>query len=97
MGLLLSVVKSYVLPAEENQGVNGSWGSLQRFLLAAGVADYTAQFVCQRIDLEAMLMLSDQDLVTLGIPMGPRRKLLHAIQERKRAFSSPGEIQDSWL
>lgn len=77
--------------------MNGSWVSLQRFLVSAGVADYTAEFVSQRIDLEAMLMLSDTDLVSLGIPMGPRRKLLHAIDERKRAFTCPGEIHDSWL
>ncbi|XP_054284840.1 pre-mRNA splicing regulator USH1G-like [Macrosteles quadrilineatus] len=82
---------------EENSGIVGSIASLQRFLLSAGVADYTDQFVDQRIDLEAMLMLSDQDLITLGIPMGPRRKILHAIEERRRALSTPGGIQDSWL
>ncbi|KAG8303173.1 Usher syndrome type-1G protein [Homalodisca vitripennis] len=68
-----------------------------RFLVAAGVADYTSQLVGQRVDLEAVMMLSDQDLVTLGLPLGPRRKLLNAIQERRRALTSPGEIQDSWL
>uniref|UniRef100_A0A1B6GQ44 SAM domain-containing protein n=2 Tax=Proconiini TaxID=565685 RepID=A0A1B6GQ44_9HEMI len=79
---------------EENVG---PWASLQRFLVAAGVADYTSQLVGQRVDLEAVMMLSDQDLVTLGLPLGPRRKLLNAIQERRRALTSPGEIQDSWL
>lgn len=42
-------------------------------------------------------MLSDQDLITLGIPMGPRRKLLNAVHERKKALEQPGDIQDSRL
>ena len=69
---------SFFLCIEENIGVNGvsQWSPLQRFLIAAGVGEYTPQFVTQRIDLEALLMLSDQDLITLDIPMGPRRKLL---------------------
>lgn len=84
---------------EENIGINGvsQWSPLQRFLIAAGVGEYTPQFVAQRIDLEAVLMLSDQDLITLGIPMGPRRKLLNAVHERKKALEQPGDIQDSRL
>ncbi|XP_075231737.1 SAM_USH1G_HARP domain-containing protein Sans [Lycorma delicatula] len=85
---------------EENVGVNSissPWSPLQRFLVAAGVSEYTPQFIAQRIDLEALLMLSDEDMITLGIPMGPRRKLLNAVQERKKALEDPGEIHDSKL
>lgn len=46
--------------------------------------------------MEALLLLDDNDLITLAIPLGPRRKLLRAIdeykqrvqQQRKEIFSS---------
>lgn len=84
---------------EENVDLNGilDKSSLQRFLTAYGVGEYTPQFLAQRIDLEALTMLSDQDLITLGIPMGPRRKILHAVEERKKAFEEPGPMLDSRL
>ncbi|CAH0774182.1 unnamed protein product [Bemisia tabaci] len=84
---------------EENVSSNDSsqWFPLQRFLVATGVSEYTPKFIEQRIDLEALLMLSDEDLITLGIPMGPRRKLLNAVLERKKALEKPGDILDSKL
>ncbi|XP_065214628.1 pre-mRNA splicing regulator USH1G [Planococcus citri] len=56
---------------------------VHQFLLAVGVAEYEPEFVKQRVDMEALFMLNDQDLVSLGIPLGPRRKLLNAIKDYK--------------
>lgn len=56
--------------------------AVHEFLAAAGVVEYVDKFVEQRVDLDALFMLNDQDLVSLGLPLGPRRKLLKAVQER---------------
>jgi len=80
---------------EENVVSNGQWSPLERFLVAAGVEEYAPQLLAQQIDLEAVLMLSDEDLIQLGFPMGPRRKLLHAVEQRKQALKNPGLLQDT--
>lgn len=47
--------------------------------------------------LQALMLLSEEDLTTLGIPLGHRRKLLKSIQNRLRVLENPGEIIDSRL
>nr|BAN20957.1 conserved hypothetical protein [Riptortus pedestris] len=82
---------------EENIVSNGQWSPLERFLVSAGVEEYTPRLLAQKIDLEAVLMLTDLDLMQLGVPMGPRRKLLHAVEQRKKALQNPGLLQDTKL
>ncbi|BES98340.1 ANK [Nesidiocoris tenuis] len=82
---------------EENEVANGQWTPLERFLVSAGVEEYKSQLLAQQIDLEAVLMLTEQDLVELGFPMGPRKKLLHAVKQRRQALSNPGKLGDTRL
>ncbi|XP_026809600.1 Usher syndrome type-1G protein homolog [Rhopalosiphum maidis] len=72
---------------EENIALNGrstKWSAVHKFLVSAGVGEYVNKFVEQQVDLEALFMLDDRDLVLLGLPLGPRKKLLGAIEERVR-------------
>lgn len=55
------------------------------------------RFQKQQIDLDTLLLLTEADLKSLGLPLGPFRKLSFAIQERKNALSNPGAIRDSHL
>uniref|UniRef100_A0A0A9WQ18 Usher syndrome type-1G n=1 Tax=Lygus hesperus TaxID=30085 RepID=A0A0A9WQ18_LYGHE len=82
---------------EENEVANGQWTPLERFLVSAGVEEYKSKLLAQQIDLEAVLMLTEQDLIELGFPMGPRRKLLHAVEQRKQALNNPGKLRDTRL
>ena len=41
------------------------------------------QFIRERIDLEALMLLGEADLGDLGMQMGPRKKLLKAVAERR--------------
>lgn len=41
------------------------------------------------------MLLTETDLKSLGLPLGPFRKLVIAIQERKTALANPGTIYDS--
>ncbi|KAI5724055.1 hypothetical protein M8J76_014880 [Diaphorina citri] len=82
---------------EENSQLDTKWLAMKRFLVVAGVEEYTSQFLCQRIDLDALLILSDEDFKELGIPMGPRKKLRRALDERRRDLACPGDFVDSKL
>lgn len=54
-------------------------GSIEEWLNQIGLGRYGELFVDNEIDLDAARLLSDADLAQLGIPLGPRRKILHAI------------------
>ncbi len=41
-----------------------------------GLGRFAAVFAEQQIDLEVLTELTDEDLEKLGIPLGPRKKLL---------------------
>lgn len=49
------------------------------------LGDFKAKFVGERIDLAAARLLKEEDLAALGLPMGPRKKLLHALSESHRS------------
>ena len=52
---------------------------LHSWLQALGLAKYAERFAEQEIDLELLPELTEQDLEKLGIPLGPRKRLLKAI------------------
>ncbi|KAF5306861.1 hypothetical protein FQA39_LY00091 [Lamprigera yunnana] len=70
---------------------------LERFLVAWGLAEYIQKFEDQKIDLDTLMLLTETDLKTLNLPLGPYRKLVTAISERKTALQNPGEITDGQL
>ena len=61
---------------------------LAEWLEAQGLGQYTRVLAENEVDLEALRLLSEQDLQELGIPLGPRKKLLKAIE----AMGSAGTI-----
>ncbi|XP_003243130.1 Usher syndrome type-1G protein homolog [Acyrthosiphon pisum] len=80
---------------EENIALNGrstKWSAVHKFLVSAGVGEYVNKFVEQRVDLDALFMLDDRDLISLGLPLGPRKKLLGAIDERVGRRCARGNI-----
>ncbi|KAK4325903.1 hypothetical protein Pmani_003558 [Petrolisthes manimaculis] len=67
------------------------------FLASAGLVDFIPTFAKEHIDLDALVLLTEEDLVAMKLPIGPRRKLLKAIENRKTDLENPGEVQDSKL
>ncbi|MDP9812700.1 class 3 adenylate cyclase/tetratricopeptide (TPR) repeat protein [Rhizobium tibeticum] len=49
------------------------------WLSRLGLAKYTEAFTANEVDFDALRHLSDEDLKDLGLPVGPRRKILAAI------------------
>ena len=70
---------------------------IQLFLASNGLQDYTNKFLDEKIDLDAVMLLTDEDFKELGLPLGPRRKLTMAIENRKKILANPGKVEDSNL
>ncbi len=77
-------------------------GELEKWLHEFGLAKYAGTFAEHEIGLSDLPLLTDEDLKELGIPLGPRRRLQSALQQRqasnhaaaneiKLAFPPPGE------
>jgi class 3 adenylate cyclase/tetratricopeptide (TPR) repeat protein len=56
---------------------------IAEWLRSLGLERYEPAFRENEIDLEIIPELTEADLVTLGLPLGPRRKLLKAIAEAR--------------
>ncbi len=54
---------------------------LPLWLEALGLTQYATIFAGNDIDFDALTLLSEEDLLGLGVPLGHRRKLLRAIAE----------------
>ena len=68
---------------------------IAEWLKSHGLSQYIELFERELIDLDALPYLSDGDLRALGIPTGPRVRLLAAAKERRataprRSAPSPG-------
>lgn len=70
---------------------------LKRFLSAYSLEEHLELLEKHQIDLDTLILLTEEDLKYLNLPLGPYRRLYVAIQERKQALSSPGAIIDSRL
>lgn len=51
----------------------------------------------EQIDLEALLLCSDEDLQSIQMQLGPRKKVLNAINRRKQVLQQPGQLVDTSL
>lgn len=90
--------------SEESDGSNNSSDEqdepnqpLKRFLAAYSLEEHFDLLLQHQIDLDTLILLTDEDLRFLNLPLGPYRRLAVAIQERKNALSNPGAIIDSRL
>ncbi|KAL3716917.1 hypothetical protein ACJRO7_008488 [Eucalyptus globulus] len=54
------------------------------FLNSLGLGKYAIHFQAEEIDMDVLKQMQDDDLKEMGIPMGPRRKILLALLSRSR-------------
>ena len=71
--------------------------SIVLFLAANGLTEYTPMFAREKVDLEALMLLTDEEIERIGLPLGPRKKLRKAIEDRRSALEAPGDVVDSPL
>ncbi|ONK71898.1 uncharacterized protein A4U43_C04F13510 [Asparagus officinalis] len=53
-------------------------------LCSLGLEKYSIQFQAEEVDMSALMHMDDDDLKALGVPMGPRKKILLALESRKQ-------------
>ncbi|KAM4534605.1 ankyrin repeat and SAM domain-containing protein 4B [Fundulus diaphanus] len=70
---------------------------LEVFLSAISLPEFAPAFKREHLDLEALILCSDDDLKGIRIQLGPRKKILEAVARRTKAMDDPGTIKDSTL
>ena len=71
--------------------------SLATFLSSLDLDDCLPQFKKEQLDLEALALCSESDLISIGLPLGPRKKILSAVERRKQLISTSGRMTDTEL
>ncbi|KVI03813.1 Usher syndrome type-1G protein [Cynara cardunculus var. scolymus] len=56
--------------------------TVDTFLQALGLEKYSITFQAEEVDMTALLHMTDEDLKAIGIPMGPRKKILLALESK---------------
>ncbi|KAL8213933.1 hypothetical protein R6Q57_003382 [Mikania cordata] len=75
-------------PAAETKKVDSTVSKKKKaetvdtFLLSLGLEKYSITFQAEEIDMTALLHMTDEDLKAIGIPMGPRKKILLALESK---------------
>lgn len=70
---------------------------LDAFLSAIALPEFALAFNREHLDLEALMLCSDDDLKGIRIQLGPRKKILEAAARRKSALQAPCVMKDSCL
>ncbi|XP_036598245.1 ankyrin repeat and SAM domain-containing protein 4B [Trichosurus vulpecula] len=70
---------------------------LELFLISQNLSEFIPIFMREQIDLEALLLCSDEDLQSIQMQLGPRKKILNAIGRRKQLLQHPGQMTDTSL
>lgn len=70
---------------------------LEVFLAAQSMSELFIIFKREKIDLDALLLCSDQDLKSIHIPLGPRKKVLDACKKHVETIEDPECIEDTDL
>ncbi|KAF7993461.1 hypothetical protein HCN44_010056 [Aphidius gifuensis] len=82
---------------DETDETDEEWTPLQRFLVANNLTSIQLILEAEQIDLEALMLLTENDIAALNLPLGPRAKLINAIANRKIALATENIIKDSRL
>ncbi|KAJ6329700.1 hypothetical protein OIU77_011218 [Salix suchowensis] len=75
-------VKKTAIVASKKRSQRKSDSSVDGFLQSLGLEKYLITFQAEEVDMTALVHMTDEDLKALGIPMGPRKKILLALESR---------------
>ncbi|OPJ87546.1 ankyrin repeat and SAM domain-containing protein 4B [Patagioenas fasciata monilis] len=70
---------------------------LEVFLASQMLDEFLPVFMREKIDLDALMLCSDEDLQSIQMELGPRKKVLNAVNKRKEALKNPGKTVDTCL
>ncbi|XP_067860510.1 pre-mRNA splicing regulator USH1G-like [Heptranchias perlo] len=70
---------------------------LETFLASLSMFEFVPIFKKEKIDLEALMLCSEEDLKSINVPLGPRKKIMEGIQRRQQALEEPDKLDDTSL
>uniref|UniRef100_A0A6I8N9M8 USH1 protein network component sans n=2 Tax=Ornithorhynchus anatinus TaxID=9258 RepID=A0A6I8N9M8_ORNAN len=68
---------------------------LETFLASLHMGEFVPVLRREKIDLEALMLCSDLDLRSVSVPLGPRKKIVDAVQRRLLALERPRALEDT--
>ena len=69
--------------------------TLVTFMASLNLEQFTTSLNRESIDLSTLALCTDNDLKDIGLPLGPRRKILDAVKKRNVVINHPGPMTDS--
>ena len=72
-------------------------GPLYTFLHALNLDEFRDIFLREKIDLRACLLCDENDLREIGLPLGPRKKIVDAIIRRNESIRCSDDMEDSMV
>ncbi|KAK6922118.1 Sterile alpha motif domain [Dillenia turbinata] len=68
--------------------------NVENLLRSLGLEKYAIFFKAEEVDMTALRQMGDNDLKEMGIPMGPRKKILLALRSHSRRwYGASGQLQ----
>lgn len=65
---------------------------LTTFLHSLDLTETVGLLHREKMDLNSLMLCSEEDLRSVGLALGPRKKILNAIETRKRLFEQEGQL-----
>ena len=69
--------------------------TLATFLHSLDLLETIAILHREEMDMDSLMLCEESDLQGIGLALGPRKKILSGIEDRKQALSKPGQLKDS--
>lgn len=70
---------------------------LTTFLQSLDITEVAQKLFDEKMDLDSLLLCEENDFSSIGLPLGPRKKLLAAIKTRRDILTNPGKMRDTSL
>ncbi|XP_055929483.1 phospholipase DDHD2-like [Argiope bruennichi] len=90
-----TTVDSHCKSADLTSNICEPQESFESLLESLDLNDYAETFTTEKIDFETLVLLTEDDLKSLGLPVGPRKKLLNAVATNKNKTSNEEVSGDS--
>ncbi|XP_074142944.1 SEC23-interacting protein isoform X2 [Sminthopsis crassicaudata] len=68
--------------------------TLQETLEALSLSEYISTFEKEKMDMESLLMCTVDDLKEMGIPLGPRKKIVNFVKDKATKLEQKKEASD---